>query len=113
MAGKTKEFQKVIADDMDWKDTIAGEHVFIEAHHSWCGPCECVKPMLYRVSLDKEEVKFCTAAIDKITFLKDVVLKDHKDKVKPVFLYYRKSQLKKQIEGVNTPEISKLLDNIG
>ena len=27
MAGKVKEFQKVISDDTDWKDTIGGEHV--------------------------------------------------------------------------------------
>jgi len=38
----------------------------IEAHKTWTGPCECVKPLLYRVSLDKEEVKFCTADIDKV-----------------------------------------------
>jgi hypothetical protein len=38
----------------------------IEAHPSWCGPCDCVKPILYRVSLDKEDIKFCTAAIDKV-----------------------------------------------
>mmetsp|Transcript_38429 Transcript_38429/g.94506 ORF Transcript_38429/g.94506 Transcript_38429/m.94506 type:complete len:114 (+) Transcript_38429:102-443(+) len=113
MGGKVKDFQKVIVDDLDWKDTISGDHVFIEAHPSWCGPCDCIKPMLYRVSLDKEEVKFCTAAIDKITFLKEAALKDHKDKVKPVFMYYRKGILKKQIEGVNSPEIMKLLDNIG
>uniref|UniRef100_A0A6U5B3U3 Thioredoxin domain-containing protein n=1 Tax=Hemiselmis andersenii TaxID=464988 RepID=A0A6U5B3U3_HEMAN len=112
MAGKMKEFQKVIVDDMDWKDTISGEHVFIEAHRTWTGPCECVKPMLYRISLDKEDIKFCTADLDKITFLKDAALKDHKDKVKPIFMYYRKSVLKKQIEGVNAPEIQKLLDNI-
>lgn len=24
---KVKEFQKVIVDDLDWKDTISGEHV--------------------------------------------------------------------------------------
>jgi hypothetical protein len=30
MAGKIKEFQKAIVDDLDWKETIAGEHV-----------CEC------------------------------------------------------------------------
>ena len=29
--------------------------------------CECVKPMLYRVSLEKEEIKFCTAASDKVS----------------------------------------------
>jgi hypothetical protein len=43
----------------------------IEAHHSWCGPCECVRPILYRVSLDKEDIKFCTAAIDKVEEKKD------------------------------------------
>ena len=38
----------------------------VEAHQSWSGPCECVKPMLYRISLDKEDIKFCTAASDKV-----------------------------------------------
>jgi hypothetical protein len=38
----------------------------VEAHQSWTGPCECVKPLLYRISLDKEEIKFCTAASDKV-----------------------------------------------
>ncbi|KAJ1480631.1 hypothetical protein T484DRAFT_1810062 [Baffinella frigidus] len=66
MAGaKIKEFQKVIVDDLDWKETISGENVFVEAHPSWTGPCECVKPLLYRISLDKEEIKFCTAPSDK------------------------------------------------
>ena len=40
----------------------------IEIHQSWCGPCECLKPMLWRISLDKEEIKFCTAASDKVLF---------------------------------------------
>eukprot|EP00960_Hanusia_phi_P028396 747384-Hanusia_phi.AAC.2 len=56
-------------------------------------------------------------------------LKEYKDKLKPVFLFYKvrltgggvlvsdlvpsqKGALKKSIEGVNTPEIQKLLDNI-
>jgi hypothetical protein len=38
----------------------------VEAHQGWSGPCECVKPMLYRISLDKEEIKFCTAASEKV-----------------------------------------------
>lgn len=38
----------------------------VEAHPSWTGPCECVKPLLYRISLDKEEIKFCTAPSDKV-----------------------------------------------
>ena len=138
MGGKVKEFQKIIQDDADFKDTVAGDHVsecplssrprrdgtsrvrsctraqavgwalrhrtglqahatrdqmdthcacvqgmrahtgarcpdshtwvlaVVEAHQSWCGPCECVKPMLYRVSLDKEDIKFATAASDKV-----------------------------------------------
>lgn len=48
----------------------------------------------------------------QITFLKDAALKDKKDKVQPIFMYYRKGQMKKTIEGVNAPEIMKLLDNI-
>ena len=48
----------------------------------------------------------------QITFLKDAALKDLKDQVKPIFMYYRKSVLKKQIVGVNAPEIMKLLENI-
>ena len=48
----------------------------------------------------------------EITFLKDAALKDKKDKVQPIFMYYRKGQMKKTIEGVNAPEIMKLLDNI-
>ena len=110
---KVKEFQKCIVDDVDFKDTISGDHVcacpsprarlqycrllgsahaaqlpplasgprakhpatcqlvrvlcaVVEAHQSWSGPCECVKPMLYRISLDKEDIKFCTAASDKV-----------------------------------------------
>ena len=27
MGGKIKEFQKIIVDDLDWKETISGEHV--------------------------------------------------------------------------------------
>lgn len=27
MGGKIKDFQKIIVDDSDWKDTISGEHV--------------------------------------------------------------------------------------
>jgi len=104
---KVKEFQKVIIDDQDFKETTAGDYVFVEAHQGWSGPCECVKPMLYRIKLDKEEIQFCTAASEKIA-----ALKDHKDKVKPVFLFYKKGALKKTIEGVNGPEIQKLLDNI-
>jgi hypothetical protein len=33
--------------------------------------------------------------------------------VKPVFLYFKKSQLKKTIEGVDAPQIQKLCDNVG
>jgi hypothetical protein len=40
--------------------------------------CDCVKPMLYRISLDKEEIKFCTAPSDKLP----IAGKEHKDKVK-------------------------------
>jgi len=111
MAGKIKAFQKIIADDADFKETIMGEYVFIEFHPSWAGPCECVKPMLYRVSLEKEDIKFCTVASDKLP----IAGKDHKDKVKPVFIMYRKGKpLKdmKPIEGANTPAIQKILDNI-
>jgi hypothetical protein len=91
MAGKIKEFQKAILDDNDWKETImqGAEHAcrlsshslsicaffdmvvhrkwtVVEVHQSWCGPCECIKPTLYRVSLDKDSIKFCTAASDKV-----------------------------------------------
>ena len=72
--------------------------------------------MLYRISLDKEDIKFCVAASDKVVppfmhasllcrvYSPDrcrctphripgneqiTALKDHKDKVKPVFLYYK------------------------
>ena len=38
----------------------------VEFHLSWSGPCDCVKPMLYRVSLEKEEIKFVTAAADQV-----------------------------------------------
>jgi hypothetical protein len=184
---KVKEFQKCIVDDVDFKDTISGDHVcacprppalacstagflaartlrsrplglrprakypatcqcqrvrvpcaVVEAHQSWSGPCECVKPMLYRISLDKEDIKFCTAASDKVcrsafvsvrvarrarprrarrqatasarqpgstapggvcrpvcacltasSSAQIAALKDHKDKVKPVFLFYK------------------------
>ncbi|EKX53418.1 hypothetical protein GUITHDRAFT_150407 [Guillardia theta CCMP2712] len=79
----------------------------VEVFQSWAGPCECIKPMLYRTSLDNEDIKFCCAAADKIGSLKE-----YKDKLKPVFLFYKKGALKKTIEGVNTPEIQKLLDNI-
>jgi hypothetical protein len=34
--------------------------------------------MLYRISLDKEEIKFCTAPSDKLP----IAGKEHKDKVK-------------------------------
>jgi len=30
MAGKIKVFQKIIADDADFKETIMGEYVFVE-----------------------------------------------------------------------------------
>mmetsp|Transcript_47279 Transcript_47279/g.94621 ORF Transcript_47279/g.94621 Transcript_47279/m.94621 type:complete len:108 (+) Transcript_47279:24-347(+) len=105
---KVKEFQKVIVDDSDWKETIAGEHVFVEVHPSWCGPCECVKPMLWRISLDKEDIKFCTAASDKLQ-----AVNKYANQIKPVFLYFRRSVQKgKPIEGVDAPQIQKLLDNI-
>mmetsp|Transcript_8232 Transcript_8232/g.13049 ORF Transcript_8232/g.13049 Transcript_8232/m.13049 type:complete len:110 (-) Transcript_8232:116-445(-) len=108
MAGKIKEFQKVIVDDADFKETIAGEHVFIEVHPSWCGSCDCVKPMLYRIALDKEDIKFCTAASDKIQ-----ALSKYNNTIKPIFLYYRRGTMKGQpIEGVDTPKIQKLCDNI-
>mmetsp|Transcript_6718 Transcript_6718/g.23643 ORF Transcript_6718/g.23643 Transcript_6718/m.23643 type:complete len:130 (+) Transcript_6718:87-476(+) len=56
----------------------------VEVFQSWAGPCECIKPMLYRTSLDNEDIKFCCAAADKIGSLKE-----YKDKLKPVFLFYK------------------------
>jgi len=38
----------------------------VEFHLSWSGSCDCVKPMLYRVSLEKEEIKFVTAVSDQV-----------------------------------------------
>eukprot|EP00277_Geminigera_cryophila_P047216 CAMPEP_0173071728 /NCGR_PEP_ID=MMETSP1102-20130122/9401_1 /TAXON_ID=49646 /ORGANISM="Geminigera sp., Strain Caron Lab Isolate" /LENGTH=118 /DNA_ID=CAMNT_0013940275 /DNA_START=14 /DNA_END=370 /DNA_ORIENTATION=- len=115
MAGKIKEFQKKITDDADFKETINGDYVFVEFHQSWSGPCDCVKPLLYRVSMEKEEIKFCTAASDKLP----IAGKDHKEKVQPVFIIFRKGKpLKvkgaemKPIEGANTPAIQSILDNI-
>jgi len=43
-------------------------HKVVEFHQSWSGPCDCVKPLLYRVSTEKEEIKFCTAASDKVCY---------------------------------------------
>jgi thiol-disulfide isomerase/thioredoxin len=56
----SKDFQKVIHDDADLRDSIQGAGVVIvECHQSWCGPCECVRPTLWRLSLDDESLKFC------------------------------------------------------
>ena len=115
MGGKVKDFQKHIQDDADFKETINGDYVFVEFHLSWAGPCECVRPMLYRNSLDKEGITFCTAPADKLP----IYGKDYKDKVKPTFIMYRKGKVMnikgapmEPIDGVNTPRIQSILDNI-
>ena len=54
MAGKIKAFQKIIADDADFKETIKGEYVFIEvsAERADAPHCES-RPTHLHISSDR------------------------------------------------------------
>jgi thiol-disulfide isomerase/thioredoxin len=55
--------------------------VVIEAHATWCGPCECIKPSLWALGIQNENLKFGTASFDNVP-----LLKKNQGRVKPVFL---------------------------
>ena len=107
MAQIKKDFQKVISDDAEFREAVSGNGtVLIDVHPSWCGPCECIRPQLWKLALEDETLKFCTASSDKVPILS----KDFSGKVKPVFLVYKNGKPSGEpIEGVNGPEIVRRL----
>ncbi len=118
-----KDFQRVLNDDNEFKDAIAHPHVsrhmrtlfagiardtlqgvIIEAHASWCGPCECIKPSLWQMGIQNENLKFGTASFDKVP-----LLKEYQGRVKPVFLIFKDGKRIAAVEGVDLPAIKKSL----
>ena len=78
--------------------------VVIEAHATWCGPCECIKPSLWALGIQNENLKFGTASFDKVP-----LLKEYQGRVKPVFLIFKDSKRVASVEGVDLPAIKKAL----
>ena len=78
--------------------------MIIEAHASWCGPCECIKPSLWQMGVSNESLKFSTASFDKVP-----LLKEYQGRVKPVFLVFKDGKRVAAVEGVDLPSIKKAL----
>jgi hypothetical protein len=68
----------------------------MESHQAWCGPCDCIRPNLWKLSLADESLKFATACSDKVPLLKEFAAK-----VQPIFLVYKGGKKLATIEGVN------------
>lgn len=74
MAVVKKDFQKIINDDAEFREAVAGNGTVcacaqyaseltqpvIDVHPSWCGPCDCIRPQLWKLALEDETLKFCT-----------------------------------------------------
>jgi hypothetical protein len=59
----------------------------IEAPAIWYRPCECIKPSLWALGVQIENLKFGTASLDKVP-----LLADYQGRVKPVFLIFKDSK---------------------
>ena len=124
MAQMKKDFQRVLNDDSEFKEAITHPHVHnarlncalararvtlgqgmvIEAHASWCGPCECIKPSLWQMGIQNENLKFGSASFDKVP-----LLKEYQGRVKPVFLVFKDGKRIAAVEGVDLPAIKRSL----
>jgi thiol-disulfide isomerase/thioredoxin len=122
MAQMKKDFQRVLNDDAEFKDAIAHPHVHIwppisrlkcvtffqgivvEVHASWCGPCECIRPSLWQMGLQNENLRFATASFDKVQ-----LLKEYQGRVKPMFLVFKDGKRIAAVDGVDLPAIRRSL----
>jgi thioredoxin-like negative regulator of GroEL len=78
--------------------------MIVEAHAAWCGPCECIKPSLWTLGVQNENLKFGTASLDKVP-----LLADYQGRVKPMFLVFKDGKRVAAVEGVDLPAIKKAL----
>lgn len=98
-------FQKALRSDSDWDDEIvqvAGVLQVVDVHQSWCGPCKAVASTLKRVVMDHGDkpIKFFTADCEKIAALKKSV-----GGSEPRFQLWMNGKMKKEVKGVDAPEI--------
>jgi hypothetical protein len=100
MSGQDKikpDFQKVANDDTEFREIVGYSGItVVESHQAWCGPCDCIRPNLWKLSLADESLKFATACSDKVPILKEFAAK-----VQPIFFVYKGGKKLATIEGVN------------
>ena len=98
MGDKMKaDFQQVANDDTEFREIIGYSGITVmESHQAWCGPCDCIRPNLWKLSLADEGLKFATACSDKVPQLKEFM-----GKVQPIFFIYKGGKKLATIEGVN------------
>jgi hypothetical protein len=91
------DFQKIANDDAEFREITAYSGITVmESHQAWCGPCDCIRPNLWKLSLADESLKFATACSDKVP-----LLKEYTGKVQPIFFIYKGGKRMATIEGVN------------
>ena len=100
MSGQDKikaDFQQIANDDAEFREIVGYSGITVmESHQAWCGPCDCIRPNLWKLSLADESLKFATACSDKVP-----LLKDYMGKVQPIFFIYKGGKKLATIEGVN------------
>lgn len=91
------DFQKIANDDAEFREITAYSGITVmESHQAWCGPCDCIRPNLWKLSLADESLKFATACSDKVP-----LLKEYTGKVNPIFFIYKAGKKMATIDGVN------------
>jgi len=107
-----------IEDENIWQQMMEDSEtkcVVVNAHPSWCGPCDAIVPTMSRVLLDYEKAEdrflYCTGNIAKIgaqmqpTFPSDSTVNLEKAGCLPMFAIYRSKACVAVIVGVDSPTL--------
>lgn len=96
-----------ITTEEDFKKFLAdGDKVFVvDVYRDWCGPCSTMKANIDKIYIDTEEceerVNFGSVNFDKNPELVEQYVTELS--CKPMFLIFKKGDLRMKIEGCDAP----------
>ena len=81
--------------------------VLVDFWATWCGPCNMLSPIVFDVSKEREDVKFCTVDVDQNQDL----LAEYGIMSVPTLIVFKNGEIiNKSVGVISKPEILALLD---
>ena len=81
--------------------------VLVDFWATWCGPCNTLSPIVFDVSKEREDVKFCTVDVDQNQDL----LAEYGIMSVPTLIVFKNGEIiNKSVGVISKPEILALLD---